>query len=120
MSLLEADVNYKVVKDFTAKIQEKAIGTDVLKGINPSQQFIKIVNDELVELLGGTNARLTKGVRNPTVLMLAGLRSWVLDAAGLYGGSVLYFRHGNGRKRIDGRVFCAGGGYADFLLLVSG
>ena len=74
MSLLEADVNYKVVKDFTAKIQEKAIGTDVLKGINPGQQFIKIVNDELVELLGGTNARLTKGVRNPTVLMLVGLQ----------------------------------------------
>lgn len=74
MSLLEADVNYKVVKDFTTKIQEKAIGTDVLKGINPGQQFIKIVNDELVELLGGTNARLTKGVRNPTVLMLAGLQ----------------------------------------------
>lgn len=74
MSLLEADVNYKVVKDFTAKIQEKAIGTDVLKGINPGQQFIKIVNDELVELLGETNARLTKGVRNPTVLMLAGLQ----------------------------------------------
>lgn len=74
MSLLEADVNYKVVKDFTAKIQEKAIGTDVLKGINPGQQFIKIVNDELVELLGGTNARLTKGVKNPTVLMLAGLQ----------------------------------------------
>ncbi len=74
MSLLEADVNYKVVKDFTAKIQEKAIGTDVLKGINPGQQFIKIVNDELIELLGGTNARLTKGVRNPTVLMLAGLQ----------------------------------------------
>ena len=74
MSLLEADVNYKVVKDFTAKIQEKAIGTDVLKGINPGQQFIKILNDELVELLGGTNARLTKGVRNPTVLMLAGLQ----------------------------------------------
>lgn len=74
MSLLEADVNYKVVKDFTAKIQEKAIGTDVLKGINPGQQFIKIVNDELVELLGGINARLTKGVRNPTVLMLAGLQ----------------------------------------------
>ena len=74
MSLLEADVNYKVVKDFIAKIQEKAIGTDVLKGINPGQQFIKIVNDELVELLGGTNARLTKGVKNPTVIMLSGLQ----------------------------------------------
>lgn len=74
MSLLEADVNYKVVKDFINKIQEKAVGTEVITGINPSQQFIKIVNDELVELLGGTNSRLTKGVRNPTVIMLAGLQ----------------------------------------------
>ena len=74
MSLLEADVNYKVVKDFTNKILEKSVGTDVLKGINPGQQFIKVVNDELVELLGGTNSRLTKGVRNPTVLMLSGLQ----------------------------------------------
>ena len=74
MSLLEADVNYKVVKDFIAKIQEKAIGTETLIGVNPGQQFIKIVNDELVELLGGTNSRLTKGVKNPTVVMLAGLQ----------------------------------------------
>lgn len=74
LSLLEADVNYKVVKDFTTKILEKSVGTDVLKGINPGQQFIKIVNDELVELLGGTNSRLTKGVKNPTVLMLSGLQ----------------------------------------------
>ncbi|MFK4785966.1 signal recognition particle protein [Fusobacterium sp. MFO224] len=74
MSLLEADVNYKVVKDFIKKIQEKAIGTEVLRGINPGQQFIKIVNDELIELLGGTNSRLTKGVKNPTVIMLAGLQ----------------------------------------------
>lgn len=65
MSLLEADVNYKVVKDFVAKIQEKAIGAEVLTGINPGQQFIKIVNDELVELLGGTNSRLTKSAKNP-------------------------------------------------------
>ncbi len=74
MSLLEADVNYKVVKDFINKIQEKAVGTEVLIGVNPGQQFIKIVNDELVDLLGGTNSRLTKGVRNPTVIMLAGLQ----------------------------------------------
>lgn len=74
MSLLEADVNYKVVKDFTNKILEKSIGTNVLTGVNPGQQFIKVVHDELVELLGGTNSRLTKGVRNPTVLMLAGLQ----------------------------------------------
>ena len=74
MSLLEADVNYKVVKNFINSVREKAVGTDVLKGINPGQQFIKIVNDELVELLGGTNSRLTKGVKNPTVIMLAGLQ----------------------------------------------
>lgn len=74
MSLLEADVNYKVVKDFIAKIQEKAIGTETLIGVNPGQQFIKIVNDELVELLGGTNSRLTKGIKNPTVIMLVGLQ----------------------------------------------
>lgn len=74
MSLLEADVNYKVVKDFTNKISEKAIGTEVIRGVNPAQQFIKLVNDELVELLGGTSSRLTKGVRNPTVLMMAGLQ----------------------------------------------
>ena len=74
MSLLEADVNYKVVKDFTNKISEKAIGTEVIKGVNPAQQFIKLVNDELVELLGGTSSKLTKGLRNPTMIMLAGLQ----------------------------------------------
>ena len=74
MSLLEADVNYKVVKDFTNKISEKAIGTEVIKGVNPAQQFIKLVNDELVELLGGTSSKLTKGLRNPTIIMLAGLQ----------------------------------------------
>ena len=74
MSLLEADVNYKVVKDFTNKISEKAIGIEVIKGVNPAQQFIKLVNDELVELLGGTSSKLTKGLRNPTIIMLAGLQ----------------------------------------------
>lgn len=74
LSLLEADVNYKVVKDFVNRIKEKAVGEEVISGINPGQQFIKIVNDELVELLGGTNSRLTKAARNPTVIMLAGLQ----------------------------------------------
>ena len=74
MSLLEADVNYKVVKDFTNKISEKAIGTEVIRGVNPAQQFIKLVNDELVELLGGTSSKLTKRLRNPTIIMLAGLQ----------------------------------------------
>lgn len=63
-----------------------------------------------------------KGEKTETgrVCMKMRLRSWVLDAAGLYGESVLYFRHGNGWKWVDGRIFCTGGGYADFLLLVSG
>jgi len=74
LSLLEADVNYKVVKEFVNKIKEKAIGEEVMSGINPGQQFVKIVNDELVELLGGTNARLTKAPKAPTVIMLAGLQ----------------------------------------------
>ena len=74
LSLLEADVNYRVVKDFVNKIKEKAVGENTLSGINPGQQFIKIVNDELTELLGGTNARLTKAHRGPTIIMLAGLQ----------------------------------------------
>jgi signal recognition particle subunit SRP54 len=74
LSLLEADVNYKVVKEFVAKVKEKSVGEDVLKGINPGQQFIKIVNDELTEILGGTGAKLTKALRPPTVLMLVGLQ----------------------------------------------
>ncbi|MGL6169413.1 MAG: signal recognition particle protein [Fusobacteriaceae bacterium] len=74
MSLLEADVNYKVVKEFINKILEKSVGENVMTGINPGQQFIKVVNDELVELLGGTNSRLTKSPKNPTIIMLAGLQ----------------------------------------------
>lgn len=74
LSLLEADVNYKVVKEFVNKIKEKAVGEEVMTGINPGQQFVKIVNDELVQLLGGTNARLTKAPKSPTVIMLAGLQ----------------------------------------------
>jgi signal recognition particle subunit SRP54 len=74
LALLEADVNYKVVKDFIARIKDKSVGEEVTKGVNPSQQFVKIVHDELVELLGGTNARLTKAVKGPTVIMLSGLQ----------------------------------------------
>ncbi|MEI6858071.1 signal recognition particle protein [Psychrilyobacter sp.] len=74
LSLLEADVNYRVVKDLVNKIKGKAVGENTLNGINPGQQFIKIVNDELTELLGGTNARLTKAHRGPTIIMLAGLQ----------------------------------------------
>jgi len=71
--LLEADVNYKVVKDFVATVKERAIGQDVLKGLNPAQHVIKIVNEELINLLGGEQAKLKISERPPTVIMVAGL-----------------------------------------------
>ena len=73
LALLEADVNYKVVKEFTNTVKEKALGEEVSSSINPGDLFVKIVNDELVELLGGESVPLnTKG--NPAVLMLVGLQ----------------------------------------------
>ncbi len=74
LALLEADVNFKVVKEFVATVKEKAIGQDVLKSLSPGQQVIKIVNDELVELMGGTNSKLTYSPTGFTVLMLVGLQ----------------------------------------------
>ena len=72
-ALLEADVNYKVVKEFTNNVKEKALGTEVRKSINPGDMFVKIVKDELVELLGGEAKELyTSG--NPSILMLVGLQ----------------------------------------------
>lgn len=71
--LLEADVNYKVVKDFVARIKERAVGEDILRGLNPAQQVIKIVNEELVALLGGEQAKLRIAERPPTVIMVSGL-----------------------------------------------
>ena len=72
--MLEADVNFKVVKDFVAKVKERAIGQDVLKGLNPAQQVIKIVNEELIELLGGEQVKLKIAERPPNVIMVAGLQ----------------------------------------------
>ena len=72
LALLEADVNYKIVKEFIANIQEKALGQDVLKSLTPGQQVIKIVKDELVELLGGTESNFTPNP--PTIIMLVGLQ----------------------------------------------
>ena len=72
MALLEADVNYTVVKNFVSKIKEKAMGASVLVGVNPSQQFIKIINDELIETLGGTNVELNSKKREFRVIMLVG------------------------------------------------
>ena len=74
LALLEADVNYKIVKDFINTIQEKAIGQDVLKSLTPGQQVIKIVKDELTELLGGTESKINFTPNPPTVIMLVGLQ----------------------------------------------
>ena len=74
LALLEADVSYKVVKDFVADVTEKCIGTDVLDSLTPAQQIIKIVNQELTALMGGTNARLTTASKSPTVVMMVGLQ----------------------------------------------
>ena len=74
LALLEADVNYAIVKEFINSIQEKALGQDVLKSLTPGQQVIKIVKDELVELLGGTQSKINFTPNPPTVIMLVGLQ----------------------------------------------
>ncbi|HEY9854363.1 MAG TPA: signal recognition particle protein [Stenomitos sp.] len=73
-ALLEADVSLAVVKEFVSKVKEKALGVEVMQGLNPGQQFIKIVNDELVELLGGERAPLAEAHPGPTVILMAGLQ----------------------------------------------
>ena len=74
MSLLEADVNYKVVKTLISSIEEKAVGQEVIKSISPSEQFIKIFNDELIDLLGSKTEQLNIKVSPPAVIMMAGLQ----------------------------------------------
>ena len=74
LALLEADVNYKIVKDFIATVEEKALGQDVLKSLTPGQQVIKIVKDELVELLGGQESKINFTSNPPTIIMLVGLQ----------------------------------------------
>ncbi len=74
MALLEADVSYKVVKEFTKSVTERASGADVLEALSPAQQVIKIVNEELVKLMGSENQRLTIGSKSPSVVMLVGLQ----------------------------------------------
>lgn len=74
LALLEADVNFKVVKDFIAGVRERAVGQEVLESLSPAQQVVKIVRDELAALMGGVNARLNFAPRPPTVIMLVGLQ----------------------------------------------
>lgn len=74
IALLEADVNFKVVKDFINRVKERAIGQEVLKSLTPGQQVIKVVNEELTELMGGEQSKIAVSQRPPTVIMMVGLQ----------------------------------------------
>ncbi len=74
LALLEADVNFKVVRDFIKTVTERAVGSEVLESLMPAQQIVKIVNEELTSLMGGTNAKLTIASKPPTVVMMCGLQ----------------------------------------------
>ncbi len=74
IALLEADVNINVVKDFVSKVSERAVGQEILKSLSPTEQVIKIVNEELIALMGGENSRLAVSSSPPTVIMMAGLQ----------------------------------------------
>ncbi|MDR7074539.1 signal recognition particle protein [Fictibacillus barbaricus] len=74
LALLEADVNFKVVKDFVKKVSERAVGQEVLKSLTPGQQVVKVVNDELTALMGGEQSKIAVSSRPPTVIMMVGLQ----------------------------------------------
>ncbi|MCI6542352.1 MAG: signal recognition particle receptor subunit alpha, partial [Firmicutes bacterium] len=74
MALLEADVNYLVVKKFISDVSEKALGDEVLKSLTPAQQVIKIVRDELIALMGSNNQKLEISPKPPTIIMMCGLQ----------------------------------------------
>lgn len=74
LALLEADVSYKVVKDFVATVTERCVGSNVLESLTPAQQVVKIVNEELTKLMGGANAKLSEAPNGPTVIMMVGLQ----------------------------------------------
>ncbi|MEC9410705.1 MAG: signal recognition particle receptor subunit alpha, partial [Pseudomonadota bacterium] len=74
MALLEADVALPVVKDFTAQVKERAVGTDVLKSLNPGQVFLKIVHEELQSVMGEANEKLNLATQPPAIVMMAGLQ----------------------------------------------
>src|SRR6201984_3840877 len=74
LALLEADVNFQVVKSFTAAVKERALGADIVGKLNPGQQVVKIVSDELTELMGGASRELSFSPRPPTIVLMAGLQ----------------------------------------------
>src|SRR5690625_2175247 len=74
LALLEADVNFKVVKKFISDIKERAVGQEVMESLTPGQQVIKVVRDELAELMGGEQSKIAVSDRPPTVILMAGLQ----------------------------------------------
>ena len=74
LAFLEADVNFRVVKDFTARVRERSVGAEVMQSLTPAQQIIKIVNEELIATLGGGQSHLTQSVHPPSVAMLVVLQ----------------------------------------------
>ena len=74
LALLEADVNFKIVKEFISEVETKALGQDVLKSLTPGQQVVKIVKDEMTELLGGQESKINFTPNPPTIVMLVGLQ----------------------------------------------
>ena len=89
LALLEADVNFKVVKDFIKSVSERAVGSDVLESLVPAQQIVKIVNEELTKLMGGSQSKLNISPKPPTVVMMVGLQgagktTHAAKLAGLY------------------------------------
>lgn len=95
LALLEADVNYKVVKEFVANIEEKALGEDVMKSLTPGQQVVKIVRDELTAMLGGTDSRLVYSSNPPTIIMLVGLQG---SGKTTLAGKIANYVRKNGKK----------------------
>ena len=94
LALLEADVNFKVAKDFTNRVTEKAIGAEILESLTPGQQVVKLVNDELVELMGGAAARIAVPNRPPCILMLCGLQG---SGKTTHAGKLAYMMRKEGR-----------------------
>ena len=94
LALLEADVNFKVTKDFTNRVTEKAIGAEILESLTPGQQVVKLVNDELVELMGGAAARIAVPNRPPCIIMLCGLQG---SGKTTHAGKLAYMMRKEGR-----------------------
>lgn len=93
-ALLDADVNYQVAKDFTERIKEQALGTDVLNAVSPGQQLVKIVYDELVHFLGSTHEEVSFSTQPPTVILIAGLQG---SGKTTFSGKLAHYFKGKGR-----------------------